>query len=181
MDVLNELLKLIGSYPTWAKAAVLSGLAVAIAVLIFAKPISPKPIPPAQADSQLYLRISRVALYPDDPTAEVQVVASVNGTEYIFPSVANVKWMRVGPDMNQKIIPLPTADVYQITFRMNYRLGRSAGNEEPHKIIRVARQGLPAPTILPHNSEYKLYPISSATASSAVAAVVTYQVGPDGQ
>lgn len=180
MEVLNEFLKMINAYPIWAKAIVLSAIAVAIGVLIFAKPTINKS-PPIEDVSQLYLRISRVALFPDDPSAEVQIIASVNGTEYIFPSVANVKWMRVGPDMNQKIIPIPLADIYQISFHMNYRSGLSAGNEKPDKLIRTLRQGLPPPTTFPHNAEYKLYPITSATTSSAVSAVITYQVGTDGQ
>jgi hypothetical protein len=181
MEMVDSFLKLLAAYPTWAKATVLLALVVGVGVLVFARPAAPSPLPQPQDDGPLYLRIARVALFPDDPSAEVQVIANVNGTEYIFPSVANVKWMNVGPDMSQKIIPLPNADLYQIRFYMNFRSGVRAANEAPHKLVRRPSNPSEQPTKLPHAAEYKLYRVDAATNSSAVLAVIGYQLTPDGQ
>lgn len=182
MDMIDNILKLLADYPAWAKASLLAALAVIAAILIFARsPLVPPPTTPFTENSPLFLRISRIALFPEDQTAEVQLIASVNGTEYTFPSVANVKWMRVGPDMNQKIIPIPSADNYEIRFRLNYKSGRRASNEEPHKITRRTRDKISQLTPIQVSSDYKLYPVDGGTASPAVIAVVSYRIGPDGQ
>src|SRR4051812_42403930 len=115
--MLESFLKFISEYPMWVRAAIVATLAALLALLVLGRPKPPPdprpPISTPKPEDPLYLKINGVALYPDDPNAEVQVVASVNRTEYIFPSVGNAKWMRVGPDMNRKVVQIPKADEYQ--------------------------------------------------------------------
>jgi hypothetical protein len=181
MEALKDFLTVMNSYPTWAKALLLLCLAVIAAVLVFAKPVPPSPpVPPIpRPDQQVYLRISSIALYPSESTAEIRIISSVNGTEYTFPSEGGAKWMRVGPDMNRKIIPIPTAAKYVVAFRMEFRDGRKAVGE-PVEVFDAPQtaSGSTAPVApaVPYGAQFKLYQVQSNSTSPSVAGVVSYEM-----
>jgi hypothetical protein len=76
------------------------------------------PAPNATADNykRIYMRIKPITLYPDDPDAEVQLTVFVNNNKYIHPAIGGVQWMKVGPNMSDKIFELPKADRYDVRF-----------------------------------------------------------------
>ena len=116
------------------------------------------------------MKIKAIRLFPDDPEAEVQLSAFVNGTEYVHPSVAGVKWMKVGAAMSEKIIELPKSTQYVVRFELRMRDGVTL---EQH--LQVSQQVTPI-TTLPHDEEYRLYPLNSGVRSAAVSAVVPYEI-----
>ena len=52
----------------------------------------------------------------------------MNNTEYVHPNVGGVKWMKIGPDMSQRLIELPKAPFYEIRFEMRIRDGSELGS-----------------------------------------------------
>ena len=93
---------------------------------------------------------------------------------------SGAQWMKVGPDMGQKIIALPKADLYKLQFRLEYRDGQVASNEVPYTATFV-ENGKPAALTLPHRQEYKLYRVVGGATSSGVAAIVKYELTNDGR
>jgi hypothetical protein len=190
MEMFEAFLRLLSSYPAWAKACALAGVAFSILVLVFAPRIdasaqaaghaivSP---PPAHAQA-IFLRITGVRLYPSDPDADVRVLAIVNGTTYEHPSVGGVKWMKTGPDMGPKLIELPRAPVYEIRFEMRIR-GMENLSSAQHKILdpdvaagRAGSQLVDSISKLPFSDEYKLYDIKNNTRAASVRATISYSI-----
>ena len=182
MDMLDGVFKLFDQYPAWAKYALLVLGSLIAAVLLLARTPEMKQPLPVSAGTQVYLHILRVALHPDDPAAGIKVLANVNETEYIHPSVAGVEWMRVGPDMSRKIIPLPAADAYHVRFKMRYQTGGVAQNDVA-KVFASKDKAASAPLgalTIPYDAEQKLYLVKDGTTSSGVAAEVFYRLSYSG-
>ncbi|MDR7267709.1 hypothetical protein J2X20_000338 [Pelomonas saccharophila] len=183
--MIESFLKLIEPYPLWARIAIVTGLIVVGAALVFGRQsiTSAEAETATNATGTVYLRINGITLYPDDPDAELQIISSVNRTEYIFPSVAGVKWMKVGPAMGKKIIPLPEADSYEIWFKMNYKSGKVARAQDPITIYKskALATNARATASIPYSGKYKLYPVKSDTASPAVVAVVSFEITQSGE
>jgi hypothetical protein len=186
MDWLDSGLKLLNSYPTWAKACFVGGLFISGAVLIFAPhlPGNEK----ANINGPVYLRIKGIKLFPEDPDAAVRVVAYVNDIPFNFPSLGGAKWMKVGPDMNEKWIELPKASTYNIRFEMNRK---GATKEEIQKmssnvaLMIAVQEDRPIPykgqsesfvKKWPITDEYKLYRVTDDTRDATVSAVVAYEL-----
>jgi hypothetical protein len=126
-------------------------------------------------DHRVFMKISPIKLFPEDPEAEVQLSVFVNGTEYRHPSVAGVEWMKIGPSMNDKIIEVPRDDWYQVRFEMRMRDGDVYETSTP--VIRTSQQVTPVmKKELPYKEEYRLYPVQDSTRSATVAALVTYEI-----
>ena len=176
--MIEGILKLLESYPVWAKAALLFLVGGTAAVLIFGKvPPAPDPGPPSTM-GPVFLRIKGINLYPPDPTANIRVQINVNGTEWLFPNIAGVEWMKVGPDMSQKIVRLPTATSYHLQFKMVFRnTDVQASNDFP---VEVEVTG-PNAKKLPFEASYKLYLTAGGTTTSNAIAEIYYAVTHDGQ
>ncbi len=84
MDV-KGFVEFLTAYPAWAKIAVVFCLAVTAGVLVLAKPEKQKP---TSGDRPVLLTIERVSLFPDDPSAQVKILAHVNGTVFEHPSLS---------------------------------------------------------------------------------------------
>jgi hypothetical protein len=175
---LEAVLRFVGSYPMWARLLVLACLSAAVATLILAprtattQPQKPAATAPESASKgqQAFLRVKPIKLFPDRPTAEVQLFIYVNGTEYRHPSVAGVEWMRVGPAMSEKIIELPPAPRYDVRFEMRIREGPTLKTQQ-----QTSQQVTPIKA-LPYSEEYKLYQVENKSRAAAVSAVVSYEV-----
>ncbi|MBI3346156.1 MAG: hypothetical protein HY020_02970 [Burkholderiales bacterium] len=180
--MIESFLKLVEPYPLWARVVIVAALIAVGVVLVFGRHSVPE-VEVGGPAGPVFLRINGISLYPDDPDAEIQIVSSVNRTEYKFPSVAGVKWMRVGPAMSKKIIQLPEADSYEIWFTMNYKSGKVARNQETVTIYSDKQHALAAhaSASVPYSGSYKLYPIKSDIASSAIVAVVYFELTHSGQ
>lgn len=188
--MLDSLLRLLNSYPTWAKLCAIAGVTFSIVVLALAprtdasaqsKP-SPTSAPPQTPPvSQVFLRIGQVKLFPHDPDAEIKVLAIVNDTVYEHPSVGAVKWMKVGPDMSPKNIELPRSQTYNIRFEMQIKDGVNLTSQTnkhlyAEKFLRAGSQRVDNIDKLPFSEDYKLYDIKENTRSAAVRAVVSYSI-----
>ena len=176
--MIESILKLLESYPVWAKAALLLFVGAVAAILIFGRVPPPSPPPPPPPPGPVFLRIKGINLYPPDPAANIRVQINVNGTEWLFPNIAGVEWMKVGPDMSQKIIRLPNAKSYHLQFKMVFRYSDiQASNDFP---VEVEVSG-PNAKKLPFEDSYKLYLTSGGTTTSNALAEIYYAVTQDGQ
>lgn len=186
----ETILRVLNSYPFWAKICAVGGVTFSVLVLVFAprtdasaQPKSPnaQTVSPTAPGQTIFLRIIGVKLFPDDPNAEVQVLAIVNQTTYEHPSVGGVKWMKVGPDMSPKLIELPKALLYQIRFEMHIRGGSDLTSTKEKNLadkpfMRSGSQLIDNITKLPFSEEYKLYNIKDGIRDASVRASVSYSI-----
>jgi hypothetical protein len=182
MEVIEAILRFLNSYPVWAKGCVVGGILFSVLVLVFASREDASTQSKKDQSGPTFLKLKGVTLFPEDPSAEVQVLAIVNGISFEHPSVGGVKWMRVGPDMSQKLIELPAAQRYDIRFEMRLRNGTAFSGQgskhlEAYTIERGAgAQEIRVVTRLPYSNDYKLYDVVGVTRSASVRAVVSYEV-----
>jgi|GEM_PF-3767888 len=187
METIVSVLKFISSYPLWAKLLVLIGLGIVVVTLVFAPrevesdaPKPPKPLGPTKGDS-IFMKIKAIQLFPTDPEAEVRVTAYVNGTEFVHPSVGGVQWMRVGPSMSEKIIPLPKADRYEISFEMTFRSEKKLSGGTKSLQVRSGFQKAKSQMVtpvstLPFSEDYRLYLVNDGSRAASVKAIIPYEI-----
>lgn len=120
MQTLESIITFLSSYPIWAKLLVLSNVVCVIATLVFA-PHSDKNKDKGPSSDTMVLKIKGVKLFPHSDTADVQVSVFVNGTEFRYPSLAGVEWLKVAPSMAGQSFPLPKAEQYEVRFEMRKR------------------------------------------------------------
>ena len=73
--------------------------------------------------------------------AQVRVVANVNGTEFVYPSRAGVKWLEVGPSMSSQVFRLPPArERYIIRFEAMVRVPARGGAPERRGQLKSVRE-----------------------------------------
>lgn len=187
METIDSFLRFLNSYPTWAKVALACATIAILLILVFA-PRDFKLVKgsPEAWDRRYFLAIRGIALFPDDPSADVQVVISVNGVEFNFPSTEGVEWMKVGPFMSQKTVEIQQSETYAVSFRMMLRCSRTvfAGALQskervqlPVREIRFANTSLrlivPA---LPYKAAYDLFEVADGVRSAAVRATIRFEV-----
>ena len=178
METFESIVRLIGSYPMWARLLVLACFAVAAGTLVLAprsatpqtSKVLASPTDASKKERQVFMRVKPIKLFPDRPSAEVQLSVFVNGTEYRHPSVAGVEWMKVGPAMSEKTIELPPASRYEVRFEMRMRDGPKG------KTTFRAAQKITFIITFPFNEEYSLYEVDSGSRAAAVSALVSYEV-----
>jgi hypothetical protein len=179
MEMLETFLRVLNSYPLWAKISAIGGVAFSILVLVFT-PRSELTAGGGRGDGSIFLRITGVKLFPADPNVEVQLLAIVNGTEYVHPSIGGVEWMKVGPAMSQKLIELPKATNYEIRFEMRIRNQPDLNNSQGERHLasepfdRAGSQLVNNIWALPFSDEYPLYELDGKTRNAQVRAVVKY-------
>lgn len=176
--MIESFLKLIFDYPLWARVVIVSALMLVVIVLVFGR----KEIAPLPPNEMVYLRIMGISVYPDDPGAEVRLVSEVNRAEYPFPNVPGVMWMKVGPAMSRKVVPLPNASTYEVQFRLMFKDGRVATAQDLVKIGTTRKTGSAGnlARTLPYADTFKLYLANDGTASAAVKAEINYELSHDG-
>jgi hypothetical protein len=178
MDTIESIIRFAGSYPMWARILVLACLSAIVATLLLAPragitqptKAGAATAEPAKKDQQVFVRVKPIRLFPDRPNAEVQLSVFVNGTEYKHPSVGGVEWMKVGPQMSEKIIEVPTASRYDVRFEMRLREGPTLKTQQ-----HMAQQVTPIMS-LPYSEEYRLYQVENKSRAAGVSAVVSYEV-----
>lgn len=165
MDTIIASLKFLNSYPTWAKVVVVGALLIAVITLVFAtRSVSRN----GAASDSIFLTISGVKLFPENSSAEIQVIAYVNDTAFQYPSVGGVTWLKVGPVMAPQIIEIPKADLYVTRFELNLKL--------PDTVKKLVSQTVLRVTELPFNTEYNLYPLEGQTRAASISAVVKFSI-----
>ena len=176
MDSIENLVKFLNSYPTWAKLLALTGIAVSIATLVFAPrtPLDAQAQDRPQAGGPV-LRMLGVVLFPPNPYVAVRVTAYVNGTPFRYPSLAGVEWLKVGPAMSSQAFQLPKSDKYEVRFEMAMK-GTSPGTTG-----EFVSQQVVTVTKLPHSGDYNVYRKEEGvgvTRSASVEAAVRFALDP---
>lgn len=133
MDALESIIKFISSYPSWAKALLFGNFICIAATLVFAPRVVPE-THPTMPSNTYKLRIDRVELFPPSNSAVVQVLAIVNGTQFRYPSIGGVEWMKVAPTMAGQTFRLPSAERYELRFEM---LKKEDGASDEAKLLSV--------------------------------------------
>lgn len=187
METIDNLIRFLNSYPAWAKAILTVGFVAILLVLVFA-PRASEADPKSNSSSlRYYLAVRGVTLYPDNPSAEVQVFFDVNGQEFRFPSVPGVEWMKVGPAMSQKTVEIAPSSEFVVSFRMKTRtpdndeIGMMNSKRQLHlkpgaldvvaqSSRHVRRQELP------FSGTYDLYNVVGGVRSAAVSATIKYEL-----
>jgi hypothetical protein len=171
METLLNAVNFVVSYPVWARVTVLTLLAlVAVILLLAPRSMERPPQPGTPAGAQVFMRVSGVRLFPDNPDADVQISIFVNNTEYVFPSVGGAQWMKVGPSMSEKIIPIPAADTYYTRFEMRIRDGSTL------EASRQVSQNIAPIHKVPYAEKYRLYPLVNDTRGAGVSAEISYSL-----
>ena len=134
MDILENILKLFSSYPTWARVILLANVVCIAGILSFARSsIGEAAAQPVAVPLGYVLRIKGVRLFPGSEQDEIQCTAFVNGTEYRYPSVAGVDWLAVAPTMSGQTFVLPKAERYEIRFELQKR--RRSNREDIARLL----------------------------------------------
>lgn len=168
MDTVKSLLDFLNSYPLWAKLLAFSGVLVTAGVLIFAPRTNKSAENTEDQSSGTFLTVRGIELYPESPDAEIQVVILVNGTKYQYPSVAGVKWLKIGSTMSPGTFKLPNSQIYEVRFEANLRK-YEATYVASQRVVRVSK--------LPYSDEYELYKVNEEmTRSASVSATVRYSI-----
>jgi hypothetical protein len=149
MSTFEAAVKFFGTYPSWAKIAMLIGLIVTFGVALLA--------PRTGGSASQHFALLKIYGVNSDalpPDSMVRVTAIVNGKAYIYPSLAGVDWLRVGPTMSSQSFPLSQTPPYEVRFEMEARTsGASAAKRY------VSQETVTIPSI-PHTSVYRLYPVT---------------------
>jgi len=74
MDTIESVLKILSSYPTWAKTLMIGNIACVVAVMVFVPRIS-ETKERKQSDNSYELRIERVELFPHIEFAVARLVS----------------------------------------------------------------------------------------------------------
>ena len=168
MDTVKSLLDFLNSYPLWAKLLAFSGVLLTAGVLIFAPRTNKSAENSDDQSSETFLTIKGIELYPESLDAEIQVAIFVNGTEYQYPSVAGVKWLKIGRAMSPGTFKLPNSKIYEVRFEANLR---------NYKTTYLSSQRVVLVSKLPYSDDYPLYGVNEQmTRSASVSATVDYSI-----
>jgi hypothetical protein len=121
----------------------------------------------SNGQGRVFLKIQRVRLFPPDANAEIQVFAFVNGTQYRYPSVAGIEWLKVGPSMSPGSFEIPSSNTYEVRFE-------AAVRDLPPE--RLVSQEILEISHLPYSKEYALYKTMMTTRDASVSAIVQFSI-----
>ncbi|MHC4065330.1 MAG: hypothetical protein ACYSUI_12660 [Planctomycetota bacterium] len=127
--------------------------------------------------------IERLEFFAAAPGAQVQITATVNETDYLYPSREGVEWLEVGPSMaSQRFRLPPTSERYEISFKADVRVpGSSPGSWQTGQLTSVDQDIIQIPARLPHDGRFVLHtfdPVHRARSASANAQVI-YRITDD--
>lgn len=108
--------------------------------------------------------------------AQVRITATVNGAEYVYPSVGGVEWLAVGPAMSPQKFRLPGGQEYVIRFSAAVRVA-GRGDEPPTlgALTSVNEDIVAVPRDLPYAGRYILHtfdPVHMARSADASARLI---------
>lgn len=188
--MLDNIVKLVTVFPGWATLLILVFFTVLVALLaILARARAARKIMhSAQNDilekSRTFMKLKQIQLFPDDPSAEINVVVYVNGVAFFHPSETEIKWMPVIANMHEKIIELPHAEMYYIRFEINFSSEKKL--EGGPALIRgglvkkdgkkATDQALATYPAIPLVADYKLYLLQDGSRDTSVKATISYEI-----
>jgi hypothetical protein len=187
LESLSSLIPFLEPYPSWVKVLFSTWViltATFFISLILAKP-STAPVPeprdkigttpnsPNQEETgnqRIWLIIEGVDAYGIG-NPPVKVIANVNGTKYVYPTLDGIEWMEVRSSMASQKFLLPIADKYEISFSMKMRNGHQVTD-----FVSVNSVTVNASDAKSFNSQYNLYSKSGLTRSGSVSASVRFKL-----
>ncbi len=182
MSTIEAVVNFIGTYPAWAKIAMLAGLGVTCGVALLAPRTAVEAPPQAKTGGSpqaharsASLQINGINNQGLPRGASVRVTAIVNGKPYVYPSLAGVDWLDVGPTMSSQTFPLDHAPRYDVRFEMELKGSGVSERYVSQETVRIAS--------LPHTGEYRLYPTNvdgaGVSRASVSRASVRYTLEPE--
>jgi hypothetical protein len=142
----------------------------------------PEPIP--SGTKEVWLIIDGLEFFSAFEHTEVQVLANVNGTEFIYPSRGGVEWLEVGPSMSPQVFRLPPArDRYVVRFEAKVRVGEGGSPEIRGELKSVTEHVIDVATDIPFTGRYILHtfdPIHRSRSARAEAELL-YRITNDPQ
>lgn len=185
---LAQAVPFLAPYPTWAKGLFSFWLlltALCLATLVFARrPETVAASTTALADvgdvdgAPLRLVVKRVELFDADwADAGIRVTADVNGNRFVYPSLAGVRWLMVGPDMSSQTFKLPPSDQLNLRFTMEALHSEDAGRgKEPTRFVSQQTVEVDRKK-LPFDGSYRVYQLGSEQfRSGAISAIIHFAV-----
>jgi hypothetical protein len=138
-------------YPGWVKIAfsifVLSGATWLIGLIVAAPSPQkvaektqhlPEPTPQQVSEPTAWLTIKGVTGFGTQEGAYIRVTATVNGVEYTYPSLSNIQWLEIGPEMAPETFQIPVRDIYRVRF--SAKLRRSLLDSMVNELASVEEQ-----------------------------------------
>lgn len=188
--MLDSIVKLVAIFPGWATLLIFFCFSVLVALLaVLARARATKKINQSTQNDILekprtFLKLKQIQLFPEDPSAEINVVIYVNGVAFFHPSETDTKWMPVSSNANEKTITLPCAEMYYIRFEINFSSerkleggpalarGASVKNDTKNTTDHAAHT---YPTV-PLVADYKLYFLQDGSRDTSVKANISYEI-----
>lgn len=152
METLESILRFLNSYPMWAKVSALGALVAFAAVLTLAPRADPLP-----KNKGMVLRLLAV----DNRSlvvGPIQVDIIVNDQTFRYPSLAQVQWMELGPEMTPQTFKLPVSSVYEVRFELRLR-----DRVYPKEVKAFASQKTVSVGTFPFHDLYTVYEVDGAT------------------
>jgi hypothetical protein len=130
------------------------------------------PNPPGREteDQRIWLVVEGVDAYEIE-NAVVKVVANVNGTKYVYPTLEGIEWMEVGPSMAPQKFLLPKANKYEISFSMKVRQGNRVRD-----FVSVEKISVKATDAKSFSSQYDLHSKDGGVRAASVSAAVRFKL-----
>lgn len=188
--MLDNIVKLITVFPGWVTLLIFICFSILVALLAFlARARAARNLADSTQNNILkkphtFMKLKGIQLFPDDPAAEINVVAYVNGVAYFHPSESEIKWMPVISNMNEKIIKLPCAEMYYIRFEINFSSEKKLeggpalfrGTLVEKDAVKVESQTQPTYPTIPFIADYKLYLLQDGSRDTSVKANISYEI-----
>ena len=113
--------------------------------------------------SAMVLDIGPVTLFGVHASSAARVRATVNGTEFQYPSMRGIEWLEVGPQMSHQQFRLPDAPSFEVRFGMELDSGEELMSLHTDFVDD-----------LPYSGSYVLHEVESGKRSLGVSAEVSY-------
>ena len=174
IKLINAVAPFLAVYPVWVRGVFCLWIfvsAILLTSLVLAKRTStPENTANMESpESSPYLVIGPIEKYGDLPGERYRVIATVNGTEFTYPSGTSAKWLEIGPQMSRQRFKVPrSSNGYDISFRMI-----AAGDPE----IEFVSQWTEHVDSIPFRGSYSLHELGQGeTRGPGVGAAIEYVI-----
>ncbi len=206
--MLNDILNAFAAYPGWITLLLFCSLSVFVVLMALSirkrAALARGSSIAAVSNIKAFMKIKHVKLIPDESSAKINVVVSVNGLNFVHPSEVaeqkmdalesdlsvteadggEIQWMPLSLGVPEKIILLPSAEMYYIRFEINFSSGKKL--EGGPALVRselvkndskkVASPSLATYPTMPLVAEYKLYFLQDGSRDTSVKALISYEI-----
>jgi hypothetical protein len=165
--LITDLVPFLAPYPAWVKGLLCFWVFVSAALLgslLLARPSEAQKDatkePPQEG--QIYLTIKGVRSYNElrELNSLVRVTAYVNGAPYVYPSISDIKWLVVSPDMApQRFLLPPAKEGYEVRFEAEGMIDGNPFQARSTKVDAIKSNSFGK------DQEYNLYPFDGSTGS----------------